>query len=81
MVKTTFFKVKLENKLIGVKYTEEYMLSSQLTNFSRTIYLAGESPNDNQEIRRIDLDEFLDICNHYKLLERENNPEPDNISG
>ena len=77
MIQTTFFKVKSEKTLIGVKYTEQDLSSSRASSFSRTIYLPGKAPEENQTFQKIDLDQFLDICNYYNLLTKEeDSPEP-----
>jgi hypothetical protein len=76
-VTTTFFKVKAEKALIGVKYLEKVLSGDRAGDFSRTIYLPGKQPDDNQVFQKVDLDEFLDICNYYNLLAKhEDSPMP-----
>lgn len=67
-----YFKIKKGEKLIGIKFQHIFQKNPE-NNFSKTLYFNdGEKHEDNIFIQ-IDLDEFLDLGNHYKVLEKSEN--------
>jgi len=77
MVTSEYFKVKNGAVVVAIKYVNYSISQKEHDYVSKTFFINGNKPSDNDRLISIDLNEFLDFCNEYQLLtasDNENTP-------
>jgi len=80
MVTTSYFKLKIGSKIVGIRYTQLTETGEKSYTTNMTYYVNGGSADLTFKTSPITFDEFQKLCNKYNLLLANEPEQPSGIT-